>query len=194
MGAAVTHNTNIVAECFRVVVVVPDNLEIPIISRLYTAAKEQANWQYTSWVGIHIQGDWLISNWIASHEGFEHNYELTTCKGQFLGIMPGKKALRVCKLVCNSHLIPENRFWAGKSPCCLAPTLASFGLSPVRSPLRLRPRRAAACGLSARSYLSSGSELPDAMLSASSSLKSTQIRERSGWLQIRGLTAQLHLT
>ena len=59
----------------------PDNLEIPIISRLYTAAKEQANWQYTSWVGIHIQGDWLISNWIASHEGFEHNYELTTCKG-----------------------------------------------------------------------------------------------------------------
>ncbi|KAA6416611.1 MAG: hypothetical protein FRX49_13424 [Trebouxia sp. A1-2] len=41
-----------------------------------------------------------------------------------------------------------------------------------------------------KSYLSTDSELPDAMLSASSSLKSIQIRNRSRWLQSRGLVDQ----
>ncbi len=52
----------------------------------------------------------------------------------FVGIVSGKKAVRVCEVVCNAHLIPEDPVWAEKSPCCLATTLASNGLPSGRDP------------------------------------------------------------
>lgn len=50
----------------------------------------------------------------------------------FLRLLPGCQALRVCGVVCNGHLMAQNRLWAGKPPCCLLTTIASNGLSPGR--------------------------------------------------------------
>ena len=144
-------------------------------------------------------------------------------------VLPGCQALRVCGIVCNGHLMAQNRLWAGKPPCCLLTTIASDGLSPGRvfhlgsdhAALRRRAchlcssfmvragtegqithsccevfmcKVSICCADCCRRYLSTDSQLPDAMPPLSGSLKSIAINEVAPWLQSRGLPAQMDVT